>query len=97
MTGLLLILVSREGTQAETVIEVAATAAALGRPVSVLVKCWPLPDGLQTLADLGTEISVCQTAMAEGGGSAAELPDGVVATGLVSAMAGKEDWQLLLA
>ncbi|WP_194744185.1 hypothetical protein [Thermaurantiacus tibetensis] len=99
MPGLLLVLTAREGPRAAAALEAAAVAAALGRPVAVLLKGPDFTDcpRLAALRELGAELSACQAAMAEAGVAAADLPAGVAPRGLVAVMAGREDWQLLVA
>lgn len=94
VNGLLVILT--EGARARVALELAATAAAMGRPVAVLLKCWPVPD-LALLDGLGVEVVMCQTALAEAGGDARRLPAGVTTGGMVGVLRGRESWQLALA
>lgn len=97
MTGLLLVLTAAGGERFEAAVELAATAAALGRPVAVLLKGEALTADLGLLLDLGAELVACQTSMASHGVAAGALAEGVVAGGMVSVLAGREAWQLLLA
>lgn len=93
--GLLLLLTEGAGRRAEVALEVVASAAALGRPVLVFLKCWPPPD-LGLLQALGAEVVACQTVLVEAGVSAETLPAGVTTGGLVGVLAGRDGWQLLL-
>ena len=105
MPGLLLILTEVEGERFRAGVELAATAAALGRPVALLLRgaaAAGLRDGrlgppLSLLAELGVEAGICQTAMAEHGLVAADVPVGVTPTGMVAFLRGRADWQLVLA
>ncbi len=96
--GLLLVLTERGSARARAALETAAAAAALGRPVAVLLKGPDLADcpALATLRELGAELGACQAAMADAGVTVADLPPGVQPTGLVAFLAGRETWQLLL-
>lgn len=98
-SGLLLILTERGTVRAAAALELAAAAAALGRPVAVLLKGPDLGDcpALAMLRDLGASLHACQTAMAAAGVAADALPPGVSPSGLVALLAGREGWQLLLA
>lgn len=99
MPGLLLVLTEREGARAAAALETAAAMAALGRPVAVLLKGADFADcpALRTLRELGAELGACQAAMAEAGVTAADLPPGTTPSGLVAFLAGRADWQLLVA
>lgn len=102
--GLLLVLTEAGGDRARAAIETAAAAAALGRPVAVLLRGGAaaalrhggMDPALALFDGLGAEIVCCQTAMAEQGVAAADLPAGVVPGGLVGFLAGREGWQILL-
>lgn len=105
MTGLLLILTEGPGERLAAAVEVAAAAAALGRPVAVLLRASAVTalgdarvaKALDLLFELGVDIGLCQTALADTGLTAAALPPGVEVHGLVGFLAGREAWQLLLA
>lgn len=101
MPGLLLILTRARGERFSAAMELAATSAALGRPVAVLLRGSAVQARkmavVDTLLDLGAHIAVCQTAMADRALSVADLPPGVQPLGLVAFLAGREDWQLVLA
>jgi peroxiredoxin family protein len=99
MPGLLLVLTERGTARAAAALETAAAAAALGRPVAVLLKGSDFADcpALQTLRALGGQLGACQAAMAEAGVTAADLPPGTVPQGLVTFLADRADWQLVLA
>lgn len=104
MPGLLLIVTHAEGERFTAAIELAAAAAALGRPVELLLRGPAVnvfdqrdaAQGLDLLRELGARISVCQTAMAKQGLAAADLPPGVEASGIVALLTGRADWQLLI-
>lgn len=104
MPGLLLIVTQTGGERFTASIELAAAAAALGRPVELLlrgpaVNAFDQRDaaqGLDLLRELGARIWVCQTAMANQGLTAADLPPGVEASGIVALLTGRADWQLLM-
>lgn len=103
MPGLLLVLTELRSERAAAAVELAATLAALGRPVGVflrgaVVRELPgaLPPALVTLAELGADLSACQTSLAAHGLDARELPAGVVPSGMVGFLRGRADWQLLL-
>lgn len=102
MNGLLLLLTETGTERAAAALEVAAVTAALQRPVAVLLRGAALDvlqgsPALEMLRELGAEVAVCQTAMAAQGLASADLPTGVEPAGLVSFLAGRADWQLLLA
>ena len=103
MPGLLLILTEGQGARFRAACELAASVAAMGRPVRVLAKGEAAGllarDGaaLSLLSELGAELLVCQTDLAEARLSAEAMPAGVAAAGMVHALRGTEDWQLLLA
>jgi len=103
VSGLLLILCEGEGGRVRAGLELAATVAAMGRPVRVLLKgaalrsAPRLHEQFAVLHELGAEILACQTDMADGGVAAADLPPGVEAAGMLHAMRGTDGWQLLLA
>lgn len=104
MTGLLLVLAEPTGPRADAAIELAAAAAALGRPVALFLTgaaagalAEPAVEhGIALLAELGAGIGICQTAMARHGIEAHALPAGVEPTGLVHLLAQRADWQLVL-
>ncbi len=100
MPGLLVILVS-DGARGAAGLEAALAAAALGRDVAVLLKADALvaahgafAGGVAMLAEAGVTLMACQASLAERG---VALPPGAEAGGLVGAMSGRGDWQLLLA
>ncbi|MFA7441527.1 MAG: hypothetical protein WCZ66_11255 [Sphingomonadaceae bacterium] len=98
--GLLLVLTEVEGERYDAAIETAATAAALGRPVALLLRGPAVlqPDKLSMLKELGANISACQTALSRYNLDAGQhLPRDIPASGLMQFMAGRERWQLLLA
>ena len=105
MPGLLLIVTEAEGERFAAAVELAATAAALDRPVAVLlrgpaVRATGRPDiarAYDLLFELGANVSLCRTAMAAHGLTAADLTGGVEAMGMAEFLAGREDWQLVLA
>lgn len=104
MSGLLLIITECHPLRLDAGVELAATLAAMDRPVAVLLrgtalaacKQAPLADALMMLRDLGAELLACQTAMNDAGLHAADLPPSVRASGMVAALKGRADWQLLL-
>lgn len=98
-SGLLLILTERGTPRAAAALELAAAAAALGRPVALLMKGPDFADcpALATLRELGASLFACQTAMAAAGVVADALPPGVSPSGLVALLAERAGWQLLLA
>ena len=51
---------------------------------------------VSALFELGADVGICQTAMAETGLCAADLPPGIEAHGITAFLAGREDWQLLI-
>lgn len=98
--GLLLVLTGAEGERHEAAMEIAATAAALGRPVALLLRGTAVlrPERMTMLLELGARIYACQTALAHHNLDASRhLPPEIMATGMMQFMAGREDWQLLLA
>ena len=100
MSGLRLVLTAAGGAPVEAAIEMAATWAALGRPVAVLLRGAALELPAPTVAmlvELGVTITACQTAMATAGIDAARLPAGVCAGGMVGFLADAGDMALLLA
>ena len=102
MPGLLLIVTEAGTERFAAAAELAATTAALGRPVALLLRGPALkalgePRMLQSLAmlfELGATVSACQTAMAAHALTAADLPPGVEPLGMVAFLAGREDWQV---
>ena len=104
MTGLLLVISEAGGERFAAAIEVAAAAAALDRPVAMLlrgpaVKALGQPKlsrAFDLLFEMGVEVGLCQTAMAACGMVAADLPPRVAAHGLVAFLAGRADWQLVV-
>jgi intracellular sulfur oxidation DsrE/DsrF family protein len=105
MPGLLLIVSEASGERFAAAVELAGAAAALGRPVAVLLRGpavralghKPVAQAFDTLFELGADVSLCQTAMAAHGLTAADLPPGITTHGMISFLAGREDWQILLA
>jgi len=104
MSGLLVIVSEVEGARFAAVIELAAATAALDRPVAMLLRGPAVQalghahvaGALDLLIELGTEIGICQTAMATYGLTAADLPPGVEAHGMVSFLSGRATWQLAI-
>lgn len=101
MTGLALVLTGEEGSRLDAAVDIAATLAAMGQPVSVLLKAdavtRPPLSALATLTALGASISACPTALADRDQPLHSLPDGVQSEGLVSFLSRCHGWQLLLA
>ncbi len=104
MTGLLVVVSEAGGERFAATLEIAAAAAALDRPVAMLLR-GPAVQALgepqiarafDLLFDLGVEIGLCQTAMAAHGMVAADLPPGVEAHGLVGFLSGRASWQLVV-
>jgi intracellular sulfur oxidation DsrE/DsrF family protein len=104
MPGLLLIVSEAEGERFAAAIELAAASAALDRPVAVLLRGpavaalgrATVARALDLLFELGADVGICQTAMAAHGLTAADLPPGIEALGIVAFLGGRADWQLLL-
>jgi predicted peroxiredoxin len=104
VTGLLVIVSEAHGERFAATVEVAAAAAALDRPVAMLlrgpaVKALGQPTiarAFDLLFEMGVEVGLCQTAMAAHGMVATDLPPGVEAHGLVGFLAGRADWQLVV-
>lgn len=104
MTGLLLVMTEAAGERFAAAIELAATVAALDRPVAVLLRgpavaalgSAEVAGAFDLLFELGANVAICQTAMAALGLQVAELPPGVEALGMVAFLAEREQWQLLL-
>ena len=61
---------------------------ALGRP--------NVARAFDMLFELGADVGICQTAMAAHGLTAADLPGGVEAHGMVAFLSGRADWQVVL-
>lgn len=105
MPGLLLVLTEWQSARAAAALELAATTAALGRPVAVLLRgaalraagAAALPPALATLAELGADIAACQTSLAAAGLQASDLPAAIAPAGMVLFLKDRADWQLLLA
>lgn len=105
MPGLLLIVTQMADERHAAAVELAACAAALGRPVAVLVKAEAtkelarpvLRPDYQTLVDLGASIAACQTAMAAHDLAADDLAPGVEALGILAFLEGRADWQVVIA
>lgn len=104
MTGLLMIVSDVEGERFAAAMEVAAAAAALGRPVAILLR-GPAVRALgqshvaaafDLLFELGADIGICQTAMATHGMTAQDVPAGIEAHGMVHFLSGRPDWQIVL-
>jgi len=104
MRRLTLIAASGDAERLRAGLEVAASAAALGRPVRMFlqgpaVRLFDEP-GLAALLEearaLGLAITACQTALAAAELRADELPAGVETSGLIALLAGAEDDQLLM-
>lgn len=104
MPGLLLIVSAAEGERFAAAMELAAASAALDRTVAVLlrgpaVRALGRPDvarAFDLLFELGANVSLCQTAMAAHGLTAADLPPGVEALGMVAFLSGRADWQVVV-
>lgn len=101
MPGLLLIVTQTADARFAAAAELAASMAALGRPVAVLVRDAAVLDlarpAFATLLELGGCIGACQTAMAAHGLAAADLPAGVEPLGMLAFLEGRAGWQLLMA
>jgi intracellular sulfur oxidation DsrE/DsrF family protein len=105
MSGLLLIVSEAEGERFAAAVELAAASAALDRQVAVLlrgpaVKALGQPQvagAFDLLFELGADVGICQTAMAAHGLTAADLPPGIEAHGMVAFLSGRGDWQVVLA
>lgn len=104
MTGLAFILADDSPARLAAALETAASAAALGRPVAVLLKGSalraldhrPLADLLgMLLVEDGAALAVCQTDMDAAGLIAAALPAGVEPLGMVAFLADHADKQLV--
>lgn len=99
----LAIIVSEVGPRLATALTLAASAAALGRSVTVLfdgvsVATLAASDPLLAAAlDLGVAVTACQTGLAAAGMTAADLPAGVTTGGMIGFLAQAGDAQLLLA
>jgi intracellular sulfur oxidation DsrE/DsrF family protein len=104
MTGLLLIVSEAEGERFAAAVELAAASAAMDRAVAVLlrgpaVKALGRPKvakAFDLLFELGANVSLCQTAMATHGLTAADLPPGIEALGMVAFLSGRADWQIVV-
>ncbi|MFQ3666057.1 MAG: DsrE family protein [Sphingomonadaceae bacterium] len=97
MSGLLLVLTEQQGERVAAAVEMVAAAAALGRPVAVLLRGAALGAELGLLREMEVPLFACQTAMAKSGVTADALPAGVEPSGLVALLADRPGWQLLLA
>jgi intracellular sulfur oxidation DsrE/DsrF family protein len=105
MSGLLLIVSDAHGERFAAAVELAAASAAMDRAVAVLlrgpaVRALGRPEvakAFDLLFELGANVSLCQTAMAAHGLTAADLPPGIEALGMVAFLSGRADWQLVLA
>jgi len=104
MSGLLVIVSQAQGEPFAAAIELAAATAALDRPVAMLLR-GPAVQALgqphvarafDLLFELGADIGICQTAMATHGLTAADLPPGVEAHGMVAFLSGRASWQLAI-
>jgi len=104
VSGLLVVVSEASSERFAATVELAAAAAALDRPVAVLLR-GPAARALgqpevarafDLLFELGVEVGLCQTAMAAYGMVAADLPPGVEAHGLIAFLAGRADWQLVV-
>lgn len=104
MTGLLVVVSEASGERFAATVELAAAAAALDRPVAMLLR-GPAVRALgqpavarafDMLFELGVEVGLCQTAMAAHAMVAADLPPGVEAHGLIAFLAGRAEWQLVM-
>ena len=98
----LAIIVAEPGPRLATALTLAASAAALGRSVSVLfdgasVAALAAPNPLLAAAlDLGVAVTACQTGLADAAMTAADLPAGVVPGGMIGFLTQVGDAQLLL-
>lgn len=87
MTALAIVVAGPDPARARTALDLAAAAAALGRPVAILfdgpsVELLPaLAEALATALDLGVEVTACTTGLAL---SETLLPQGVTPGGMVS-------------
>lgn len=105
MPGLLLIVTQAPGERFAAAVELAATAAALDRPVAVLLRGpavkalgqQPVAKAFDLLFELGAEVSICQTAMDAHALTTADLPPGIEPLGMVAFLQGRADWQIVLA
>lgn len=105
MSGLLLILTEAGGERCSAAVELAAVCAAMDRPVAVLLRgqaagalhAPAITAALKLLIELGAEINLCQTAMADHGLDAEDLPPGVEPLGMMAFMEGRGGWQIVLA
>lgn len=105
MPGLLLILTEAVGERFSAAVELAAAAAALDRPVAVLlrgpaVSATGRPEVAKVydlLFEMGASVSLCQTAMVAHGLTPRDLSGGIEAVTMAGFLAGREDWQLVLA
>ena len=99
----LAIIVSEAGPRLATALTLAASAAALGREVTMLfdgASVAVLTGGdplLATALDLGVRVVACQTGLADAGIAATALPAGVVAGGMVSFLSEVGAAQIVLA
>jgi intracellular sulfur oxidation DsrE/DsrF family protein len=104
MPGLLLIVSDAAGERFAAGVELAAASAALDRPVAVLLRGpavkalgrAEVAQAFDILFELGANVSLCQTAMAEHGLTARDLPPGVEALGMVAFLGGRSDWQVVV-
>ncbi len=112
MRRLTIIVAGGDPARLRSALEVAAAQAALDRPArlflqgdaAILLRSDDVRAGLPSLRQmldealaLGVEVTVCQSGLALGGMTAAELPAGVETGGLVELMASAGDDQLLMA
>ena len=87
MTPLAIVVAGPDPARARTALDLAAAAAALGRPVAMLfdgasVGLLPaLAEALATALDLGVAVTACTTGLAL---SETQLPQGVIPGGMVS-------------
>ncbi len=104
MSGLLLIVSEAQGERFAAAVELAAASAALDRAVAVLLRGPAVMSlgrrevalAFDMLFELGVDVGLCQTAMAAHGLTAADLPPGAEAHGMVAFLSGRAGWQIVL-
>ncbi|MBS3961017.1 MAG: DsrE family protein [Sandarakinorhabdus sp.] len=104
MSGLLVIVSDVQGERFAAAVELAAAAAALDRPVAMLLRGAAVhaldqphvAKAFELLFELGAEVGICQTAMAAYGLAAPDLPPGAKAHGMVAFLSGRANWQLAI-
>lgn len=104
MSGLLLIVSEAPGLRFSAAIELAGASAALGRPVAVLLR-GPAVAALgqpavaaafDLLLELGADVAICQTALDAHQMTAADLPPGIEALGMVAFLSARAGWSVVL-